>query len=230
MKYNINCIAKIYNDYTSKFGIPKQSNIVNDIESVIVFEKEYRNSDAVRGLEEFSHIWLLWIFSEIDSNRWSPTVRPPRLGGNKRMGVFATRSPFRPNPLGLSSVKIERVVNESDRGPLIYVRGADLMNGTPICDIKPYIPYADCHMDAVGGFTDKVKKVSLKVVCDTERINIIPEEKRKGLIGILEQDPRPQYHDNPDRVYSFEYADYNIQFNVRFGEVHIVNVKSMKEF
>lgn len=219
-----NVIAHIHNDYVSKFGIPRQSGLVGSVESVIVFEPEYRDAAALRGLEEYTYIWLIWNFSEVECERWSPTVRPPRLGGNIRMGVFATRSPFRPNPIGLSSVKIIGIDLHTNDGPVIYVSGADLMDNTPIFDIKPYIPYADCHFDAKGGFTDKIVKGHLEVVCNEELLYKIPESKREGLIGILEQDPRPAYHEDSDRIYSFEYSHYNIQFSVYNGVVSVIDI------
>lgn len=221
---SINIIAHIHNDYVSKFGIPRQSGLVNTVESIIVFEPEYRNADALRGLEGYSHIWLIWAFSENRRHTWTPTVRPPRLGGNIRMGVFATRSPIRPNPIGLSSMRIERIELQSPEGPLIYVSGADLMDNTPIYDIKPYVPYSDCHVDAVGGFTDSIDRTLLKVECKDDIINVIPESKRSGLIGILEQDPRPAYHDSDERIYSFEYGEYNIKFSVCNWIVHVISI------
>ncbi len=192
-------VARILSDFPEKFGIPRQSGIVDSLEAKIVFEPEYRVMDAVRGLEDFSHIWLIWEFSESPHDTWSPTVRPPRLGGNVRMGVFATRSPFRPNPIGLSCVKLLTIEADPEFGPVLTVAGADLMNGTPIFDIKPYIPYADCHPEATGGFTTAVQMKPLEVSISDDLLDQIPENKRDALIGVLKLDPRPRYQADPDR-------------------------------
>ena len=207
-------IAHIRSDFASKFGVPRQSGLVDALEAAIVFEPEYRNPDAVRGLEGFSHIWLVWAFHQAVRETWSPTVRPPRLGGNARMGVFATRSPFRPNPIGLSSVRLDRVEVTADLGPVLYVRGADLVDGTPIFDIKPYIPYADSHPDAVGGFASAPAGETLAVVIPTELLAQVPEERREALRGVLAQDPRPHYQNDPERVYGFQFAGMEIRFSV----------------
>ena len=207
-------IAHIFNDYTSKFGIPRQSGLCKDVLSEIVFEKEYRNDDALRGIEDFSHLWLIWHFSESVQDGFTPTVRPPRLGGNKRVGVYATRSPYRPNPIGLSSVKINKVDCISHNSPLIYVAGADMLNGTPILDIKPYLPYCDSHVDAIGGFADKVKDYALTIEDGIFLLEQVSEDKREAIKKILENDPRPAYHDSPDRIYSFEYGGYHVEFSV----------------
>lgn len=217
-------IARIHNDYASKFGIPRQSGIVNEAESVIIFEKPYCSDDAVRGLDAYNYVWLLWIFSENMGAGYKTTVRPPRLGGNTRVGVYATRSPFRPNPIGLSSVNISRIEYDDNRGPLIYVKGADLMNGTPIIDIKPYIPYTDIHTDAAGGFADKVKDYSLRIGEGLGLLKNMPEDKACVLRKILEQDPRPAYHTDPDRLYNFEYGGYHIEFKVDNDILHIITV------
>lgn len=206
-------VARIYNDFNSKFGIPRQSGILHTMESRIVFEKEYSDANAVRGLEDFSHIWLLWGFSENKSTGWSPTVRPPRLGGNTRVGVFATRSPFRPNNIGLSSVEITRIDFEKS-GPVIYVKGADLMNGTPIYDIKPYIPYSDSHPEARGGFAEEVRDYELQVDIPEAIVSKIPGDKYDSLVRILSQDPRPSYHKDQNRIYGFEFGNMHIEFNV----------------
>jgi tRNA (adenine37-N6)-methyltransferase len=209
----MNIIAHIQNDYTSKFGVPRQSGLVNEEESLIIFEPEYRVAEAIRGLDNFNYIWLIWEFSEVKDKEWSPTVRPPRLGGNKRVGVFATRSPFRPNSIGLSSVKIKCIKKTEKYGYVIKVQGADLMNGTPIYDIKPYLPYADCHTDASNGFADtEFKKLSVIIPESIE--NIFPKEKLNALIATLEQDPRPQYIDDPSREFGLTFAEYNIKFTV----------------
>ena len=207
-------IAIIHNDYETKFGVPQQSGLVTAAVSRIVFEPEYRNPDALRGLEDFSHLWLIWEFSEAKRDGWSPTVRPPRLGGNTRMGVFATRSPFRPNPLGLSCVKIERIELHTDEGPVIFVSGADLMNGTPIYDIKPYLPYTDCHPEASGGFAEAVRRKRLRVDCPPELLLQIPEPHRAAVLEILSQDPRPSYQHDPNRVYGMAYAGMDVRFSV----------------
>ena len=219
-------IARIRSEFPTKFGIPRQSGLVEALRADIIFEPEYRNGDALRGLEEFSHLWLIWEFSEARRDSWSPTVRPPRLGGNQRMGVFATRSPFRPNPIGLSCVKIEGVELHGSEGPVIHVSGADLMDGTPILDIKPYLPYADCKPGAVGGFASQPKEPTLQVDCPDQWMTCIPEEKRPGLFGVLAQDPRPQYQNDPDRVYTMEFGGMTVRFRVSEGILIICQVES----
>lgn len=211
-------IARIQNDFPEKFGVPRQSGLVKALQARIVFEPEYRNVEAVRGLDGFSHIWLIWQFSESVRDTWSPTVRPPRLGGEKRQGVFATRSPFRPNPIGLSSVKLEAVELDDELGPVLVISGADLMNGTPIYDIKPYLPFTDSHPDAVGGFADAFADYGLQVNVPEELLNLVPEEKREALLGVLAQDPRPSYQNDPQRVYGVAFGSQNIRFQVA-GEV-----------
>ena len=208
-------IAHIHTDFPTKFGIPRQSGIVDALRARIVFEPEYRNPDALRGLEGFSHIWLIWQFSEGIRDTWSPTVRPPRLGGNTRMGVFATRSPFRPNPIGLSSVKLEQVELHTPDGPVIAVSGADLMDGTPIYDIKPYLPYADSHPDAEEGFARPVRDIALQVDIPPEWLACVPEERREALTGVLAHDPRPSYQNDPERVYGMAFAGMEIRFRVQ---------------
>lgn len=210
----IKVIAHIRSDFTTKFGVPRQSGLVEELHAKIVFEPEFRNEAAVRGLEEFSHIWLIWQFSKAVREDWSPTVRPPRLGGNKRIGVFATRAPFRPNALGLSSVRLKKVELHPELGPVLHVAGADLMDGTPIYDIKPYIAYADSHSDAVGGFVDAVERRKLSVSCSDEILSLVPHEKREALIGVLAQDPRPSYQTDPQRVYGMDFAGFNVKFTV----------------
>ena len=207
-------VARIRSDFPEKFGIPRQSGVVESLEAKIVFEPEFRVMDAVRGLEDFSHIWLIWEFSEAARDTWSPTVRPPRLGGNVRMGVFATRSPFRPNPIGLSCVKLLKVEQDEALGPVLTVAGADLMDGTPIYDIKPYIPYADCHPEAQGGFTTKVDMKPLTVDFPSELLEKVPEGKRDALIGVLEQDPRPRSQKDPGRIYGLSFAGLEVKFSV----------------
>ena len=212
--FSMKVIAHIRSDFSSKFGVPRQSGLVDSLEAAIVFEPEYRNVDAVRGLEDFSHLWLIWAFHHAVRDTWSPTVRPPRLGGNTRMGVFATRSPFRPNPIGLSSVRLDRVELTAEHGPVIYVRGADLVDGTPIFDIKPYIPYADSHPEAVGGFASAPAGETLTVVIPPEQLEKVPENRREALRGVLAQDPRPHYQNDPERVYGFQFAGLEVRFSV----------------
>lgn len=206
-------IARVRTDFSSKFGVPRQSG-TEGLRGEVVFEPPFRNPDAVRGLEGFSHIWLLWQFSLAQRAGWSATVRPPRLGGNVRMGVFATRSPFRPNPIGLSCVRLERVDLTDPRGPVLRVAGADLMDGTPIFDIKPYIPYADCHPEATEGFTGQVAMQELTVTIPPEQLSRFPADKRDALIGVLTQDPRPRYQTDASRVYGLEFGGYEIKFRV----------------
>ena len=211
-------IAHIHTAFPTKFGIPRQSGLVDSLRGEVIFTPEYRNADAVRGLEDFSYIWLVWQFSGAVRDNWSPTVRPPRLGGNTRMGVFATRSPFRPNPLGLSSVKLEAIEHRPDVGPVLIVRGADLMDGTPIYDIKPYIPYADCHPDASEGFTGQTRMHLLQVEFPPALLAQVPEADRDALTGVLASDPRPSYQHDPERVYGMEFAGLEVHFRVD-GEV-----------
>lgn len=211
----IRVIARMKSDFPTKFGIPRQSGLVDSLRSTIIFEPEFRNPDALRGIEDYSHLWLIWHFSEAVRKDWSPTVRPPRLGGNVRMGVFATRSPFRPNSLGLSSVRFLGLEQTAEYGTVIHVAGADLMDGTPIFDIKPYIPYGDCHIDATGGFTDTAGDFLLKVDFPSELLQKVPENKRQALIGVLSHDPRPSYQKDPDRIYGLCFAGFDIRFTVR---------------
>lgn len=217
-------IAHIENSFTEKFGVPHQSGLA-DIASRIVFEPEYRNPDAFRGIEGFSHLWLLWLFSEAKTDGFVPTVRPPRLGGNKRMGVFATRSPFRPNSIGLSSVKLEKICFDEKNSPVLYVKGADLMNGTPIIDVKPYLSYTDSHPDAVNGFALDTKAPLLSVVFPEGLRALIGGEKSDELIQILAQDPRPQYQDCPDRVYSMSYGGFDVDFSVSGDILAVKNIR-----
>ena len=208
-------IARIENGYLEKFGIPRQSGLAPSVLSKIIFEPEYRVREAFRDIEGYSHLWLIWEFSESVREEWSPTVRPPRLGGNRRTGVFATRSPFRPNPLGLSLVKLERVELDTPDGPVLYVSGADLMNGTPIYDIKPYIAYADSHPEAVGGFTDTTDKRKVAVKIPDEIAKILPESILSAVTDILREDPRPAYQNNPDRIYKMIFDGYEFAFSVK---------------
>ena len=207
-------IAHIHSDFPTKFGIPRQSGLADVLKAAVVFEPEYRNPDALRGLEGYTHIWLIWQFSETARQGWSPTVRPPRLGGNTRMGVFASRSPFRPNPVGLSSVRLERIELQSPFGPILHVAGADLMDNTPIYDIKPYLPYVDSHPDAAGGFALQSHEGFLQVNVPSGLLERIPPDRRDALLAVLAQDPRPAYQNTPDRVYGMEYAGFEIRFTV----------------
>lgn len=207
-------IGHIHTDFPTKFGIPRQSGLVQALKATITFEPEYRIPEAFRGLEEFSHIWLLWKFSKSEKEHWSATVKPPRLGGKKRMGVFATRSPYRPNDIGLSSVRLEKIEFDEQKGPVLYVAGADLVDGTPIYDIKPYIAYADSHPDATEGFAGNVKEKELVVDFPQELLACYPEEKRESIVGVLKQDPRPAYDTDETRVYGVEFAGYDVRFTV----------------
>ena len=224
MDVNIQVIARMHSDFATKFGIPRQSGLVEELKSTIVFEPEFRNPDALRGIEDFSHLWIIWQFSEAVRQGWSPTVRPPRLGGNTRMGVFATRSPFRPNNLGLSSVKLLGVEHTEKYGTVLHVGGADLMDGTPIFDIKPYIPYGDCHPEASGGFTDHAGAFLLKVEFPSELLAILPEDKREAAVGVLSHDPRPSYQRKPDRIYGLTFAGFDIRFKVSDDVLTVVDV------
>ncbi len=216
-------IAKIYTDFKEKFGIPRQSGLA-DTRARIVFEPKYRNPDALRGLDGFSHLWLLWEFSEAKSEGWRPTVRPPRLGGNKKMGVFATRSPFRPNPIGLSSVKLDSIIDEGDDGTVIYVLGADILDGTPIYDIKPYLPFTDSHPDAKGGFADEKFGRKLNTHIDLDAKNRLSEEELCELVKILEEDPRPQYQSDPERIYGMKFGKHEIKFKVVCDELYVTEI------
>ena len=212
---NIQVIARMRSDFPTKFGIPRQSGLVEELESTIVFEPEFRNPDALRGIEGYSHLWIIWQFSEAVRQEWSPTVRPPRLGGNTRMGVFATRSPFRPNNLGLSCVKLIGIEHTEKNGTVLHVAGADLMDGTPIFDIKPYIPYSDSFPEAIGGFTDTAEDFILEVNFPTSLLELLPESKQQAAIGVLSHDPRPSYQRKEDRIYGLTFAGFDIRFTVK---------------
>ena len=218
-------IAHIHTDFPTKFGIPRQSGIIDSLKGTVVFEPEYRNPDTVRGLEEFSHLWLIWEFSETARDTWSPTVRPPRLGGNVRKGVFATRSPFRPNPIGLSSVQLERIEMDPKLGPVLHVNGADLMDGTPIYDIKPYIAYTDSHPEAISGFASKPAEYLLEVDFPKDLLEKIPESQRESLIAVLAHDPRPQYQDDPERIYGLTFAHREIKFKINGMQLTVLEAK-----
>lgn len=217
-------IAHIRNAFPTKFGLPRQSGLVSQLRSVIVFEPEYRNADALRGLDGYSHIWLLWQFHQAQREQWSPTVRPPRLGGNTRMGVFATRSPFRPNPIGLSCVKLEGMEHTTNEGVVLHISGADMMDGTPIYDIKPYLPYVDSIPDARGGFAAEHENDHVQVVFPEEWLTKVPPDQRDGLIGVLSQDPRPAYQNDPERVYGFAYGALEVRFTVREGILTVCEI------
>ena len=218
-------IARIHSDFKEKFGIPRQSGLVPEAKAKIVFEPEYRVADALRGIEEYSHLWLIWSFSKAERDTWSPTVRPPRLGGNKRVGVFATRSPFRPNAVGLSSVTLEEVRLHTPEGPVLIVGGADLMDGTPIYDIKPYLPYVDSHPDARGSFSDTHAGYALEVSMPDELRAKVPEDKIDALLGVLAGDPRPSYQSDPERIYGVAFAGMNVKFKVDESRLHVIGIE-----
>lgn len=222
---NIHPIARMHSDFATKFGIPRQSGLVEELRSTIVFEPEFRNDDALRGITDFSHLWIIWQFSEAVRQGWSPTVRPPRLGGNTRLGVFATRSPFRPNNLGLSCVQLLGVEHTQEYGTVLRVGGADLMDGTPIFDIKPYIPYGDCKPEATGGFTDRTGDFLLQVEFPPALLEKLPEDKRQAAIGVLSHDPRPTYQRSPERVYGLSFAGCNIRFTVNETQLTVLEVE-----
>ena len=218
-------IAHIRNDFKEKFGIPRQSGLVKGTRAAIVFEEAYRNPDALRGIEGFSHLWLIWSFSKAQRDTWSPTVRPPRLGGNQRMGVFATRSPYRPNAVGLSCVELIDVKLHAENGPVLIVGGADLLDGTPIYDIKPYLPHADCHPEATGGFSSDKVAYALKVQFPEKLLERIDEDKRDVVMELLSQDPRPSYQNDPERVYGMAYGAWNVKFTVSEGTLTVIAVE-----
>lgn len=217
-------IGHIHTEFPEKFGIPRQSGLVEGLRAVVELEPEFRVPEAFQGIEGFSHLWLLWQFTK--SKGWSPTVRPPRLGGNQRMGVFATRSPFRPNPLGLSCVKLEKVDYHAPNGPLLVVGGADLLDGTPIFDIKPYVPLADCHPEAEGGFSDQHREDHLEVECPPQLLEVVPPHQREALLGVLAQDPRPSYQNDPQRVYGMVFGGVEVKFIV---EGKALSVRSIEK-
>lgn len=225
----ISPLAYIRTDFEEKFGIPRQSGLVPELLGKIVFEEKYRCEEALREIEGFSHLWLIFDFSEAHRDEWSPTVRPPRFGGNRRIGVFASRSPFRPNSLGLSSVRLERVEKTEKDGTVLIVSGADLLDMTPIYDIKPYIPYSDCHTDAVGGYTESIEKKVLSVEFPKEILEIVPPDKRKALIGCLSQDPRPSYQEDENRVYGMSFAGMNIRFRVVDDTLYIIGIEEKEK-
>lgn len=223
----IQVIARIRSDFPTKFGIPRQSGLVKELQATIIMEPEFRNPDMLRGIDGFSHLWLIWQFSANADKEWSPTVRPPRLGGNTRLGVFATRSTFRPNFMGLSSVKFEGLEQTKEFGTVIHISGADLMDGTPIFDIKPYIPYGDAHPDAIGGFTDTAASYLLDVEFPNELLQILPADKQQAVIGVLSHDPRPSYQRDSDRIYGISFAGYDIRFTVKGGKLTVVEVNEI---
>ena len=219
-------IAYIHTEFAQKFGVPRQSGLAGSLRGTIVFVPEYRNADALRGLDGFSHIWLIWGFSANDNaGGWQPTVRPPRLGGNERMGVFATRSPFRPNPLGLSCVEVDHIESDTSQGPVIHVKGADLMDGTPIYDIKPYVKYADARPHALCGYVDLLEERTLKVVLPEElAAKVADKSSLNSLVEVLRLDPRPSYHDDSKRVYGLSFRGMNVRFNVISGTLTVVSI------
>ena len=223
--YELKVIARIHTDLPEKFGLPRQGCLIPELRGKIVFEPEYRSMDAVRGVDGYSHLWLIWQFSKAVRDDWSPLVRPPRLGGNEKMGVFATRSPYRPNAIGLSCVELEKVELDQELGPVIYVRGVDLMDGTPIFDIKPYLAYADSRPDAVGGWTDVVERKYLAVECSEELLAKLHPAQHKALLAILANDPRPRYQDDPQRIYGLTFAQWNVKFRVEGETLHVVDVE-----
>lgn len=227
MEFTVKPIAHIKSDFSSKFGIPRQSGLIDELEATVIFEPEFRNPDALRGIEGYSHIWLLWLFSECAEKEWSPTVRPPRLGGNKRMGVFASRSPFRPNSIGLSCVKLLGVEETENHGHILRVSGADLLDGTSIIDIKPYLPYVDSHPEASGGFALQEKEGSLEVDFPEHLMSDIPQDKRKALTAVLKQDPRPQYQDDAERIYGLEFAGYDVRFRIADKVLTVVEIEKI---
>ena len=228
-EFSMRVIARIHSDFATKFGVPRQSGLVDALESTVVFEPEYRNMDALRGLEDFSHLWLVWVFDKAVRRDWSPTVRPPRLGGNRRMGVFATRSPFRPNPIALSSVKLAGIEQTAEQGPVLHILGADLMDGTPILDIKPYIPYADAHPEALGGFAAVPAGETLEVLIPPDMLEKIPPERREALRGVLAQDPRPHYQDDPERIYGFGFAGMEVRFSVEGSRLTVREISEAEQ-
>ena len=225
-EFTMRPIARIHSDFSTKFGVPRQSGLVDSLEATVVFEPEFRNPDALRGLEGFSHIWLVWVFDQAVRKDWSPTVRPPRLGGNTRMGVFATRSPFRPNPIALSCVKLAGMEETADHGMVLRILGADLMDGTPILDIKPYIPYADSHPEALGGFAAVPAGETLEVVIPPGLLEKVPESRREALRGVLAQDPRPHYQEDPERIYGFGFAGMEVKFSVEGNRLTVRDISA----
>ncbi len=222
--YSLEVIAHIHNDFHKKFGIPRQSGLVSAMESYIIFEKPYSMQEAFRGLSDYSHLWLIWQFSDCADAGFRPTVRPPRLGGNKRMGVFATRSPYRPNSLGLSSVKLEKVLHTEENGVVLVVSGADLMDGTPIFDVKPYIAYTDCHQDAKSGFAEAFAEYALEVICPPALLAKVENSKQPALLQVLAGDPRPAYQNDENRIYKMSYADYEIHFKVKEQKLTVIEI------
>ena len=224
-RIELQSIARVHTPFGEKFGVPRQAGLVPEAKGTVVFEPEFRNPDIVRGLEGFSYIWLIWCFHRAQRDNWSPTVRPPRLGGNTRLGVFATRSPFRPNPIGLSCVKLEGVERDPKLGPLLYISGMDMVDGTPVLDIKPYVPYCDIRAEATGGFTADLEESGLSVEIPPMLSETLPADFREGLVGVLAQDPRPRYQDDPDRIYGMVYGGVNVKFRVEGNTVFVVGVE-----
>lgn len=227
--HSMKVIAHIQSDFPEKFGIPRQSGLVESLRARVVFEPEYRVPEAFRGIEDFSHLWLIWEFSQAVRDTWSPTVRPPRLGGNRRMGVFATRSPYRPNSIGLSSVRLERLIQDPVLGPVLEISGADLMDGTPIFDVKPYLAFTDSHPQAVGGFADPFREYALEVDFPEQWLQMVPSQSREALLGVLAHDPRPSYQNDPQRVYGLSFAGLEVKFTVQDGTLSVQQVSLADE-
>ena len=228
-RHSMKVNANIQSDFPEKFGIPRQSGLVESLRARVVFEPEYRVPEAFRGIEDFSHLWLIWEFSQAVREDWSPTVRPPRLGGNRRMGVFATRSPYRPNSIGLSSVRLERLIQDPVLGPVLEISGADLMDGTPIFDVKPYLAFTDSHPQAVGGFADPFREYALEVDFPEQWLEAVPPQSREALLGVLAHDPRPSYQNDPQRVYGLSFAGLEVKFTVADGRLSVCQVSKMQE-
>lgn len=226
--YELKTIGHVRSDFPEKFGIPRQAGIVDALEAAIIFEPEYRREEALRGLDGFSHIWVIWQFSEAVRDSWSPTVRPPRLGGNARMGVFATRSPFRPNALGLSCVRLIGIEHSEEHGAYLRIAGADMLDGTPVYDIKPYVPYTDCHTEALSGFAPNAGR-QLRVEYSGDTLSAVPEAKRAALTGVLANDPRPRYQNDPERVYAMDFAGLNVEFTVSGEVLTVKNISDRRE-
>ena len=225
---NIEPIARIHTDFPTKFGVPRQSGLASGLVSTIMFEPPYRNPDCLRGIADFSHLWLIWEFDKVAGAGWSPTVLPPKLGGKTRVGVFATRSPFRPNPLGLSCVRLLGIGHGANCGAYLRIAGADMMDGTPVYDVKPYIPYADCHPDALSGFAPD-PGAQLRVECPDELMRVVPADKRAALTGVLANDPRPRYQNDPDRAYAMDFAGLNVEFTVSGEVLTVKNISDRRE-
>ena len=228
-EFSMEIIGEVHTDFSEKFGIPRQSGIVSDLKGTIILKSPYNDPNSVRGLEGFSHIWVIWQFSKAMDKPWSPTVRPPRLGGNTRVGVFATRSPFRPNSIGLSCVALDKIEYSSKYGPILHVSGVDMLDGTPVYDIKPYIPYADSHPEATAGFAASSKDYELQVDISEDLLKLVPKGKREALIGVLKQDPRPSYQEDPERIYGMDFAGFQVKFTVKEDHLRVLKIIKIHE-